>query len=124
MAALKDVLSKFRAISAVDAAIIVSSDGMQIESFSRGNLDIDEICAVASTGLQVSEALGGTIARGDTQWSVNAYASGAILMEPISEDAMFMVITNDPASIGKIRYLSKRYRQELLTALDGGGDSF
>ncbi len=122
MAAIKDVLSKFRAEKSIDAAMIVSTDGMQIESFSRGNLDVDEVCAVASTGLQMSEALGGATARGETRQAVLEYAGGAIVLEPISEDAMFVIVSTDPNSIGKIRYLSKRYRQELLSALNGAGD--
>ena len=121
MAALKDVLSKFRVVSGVDAAMVVSSDGMQIESFSRGNIDVDEVCAVASTGLQMSEALGGATARGDIRQAVWEYAGGAIVLEPISEDAMFLVVSTDPNSIGKIRYLSKRYKQDIITALDGAG---
>ena len=119
MAAIKDVLSKFRAISSVDVAVVVSSDGMQIESFSRGNIDVDEVCAVASTGLQMSEALGGATARGTTRQAVLEYASGTIVLEPISEDALIVIVSSDPNTIGKIRYLSKRYKPELLAALNG-----
>ena len=119
MAAIKDVLNKFRAISSIDVAVVVSSDGMQIESYSRGNMDVDEVCAVASTGLQMSEALGGATARGETRQAVLEYAGGAIVLEPISEDAMMVVVSSDPNTIGKIRYLSKRYRSELLAALNG-----
>ncbi|HEX2911555.1 MAG TPA: roadblock/LC7 domain-containing protein [Chloroflexia bacterium] len=119
MAAIKDVLNKFRAVNSVDIAVIVNSDGMQIESFSRGNLDVDEVCAVASTGLQLSDALGGATARGETRQAVMEYAGGAIVLEPLTEDAMMVVVSTDPNSIGKIRYLSKRYRQEILSALNG-----
>ncbi len=119
MAAIKDVLSKFRAVSSIDMAVVVSSDGMQIESFSRGGLDVDEVCAVASTGLQVSEALGGATARGETRQAVLEYAGGTIVLEPISEDVMMVVVSTDPNAIGKIRYLSKLYRAELVAALNG-----
>lgn len=119
MAAIKDVLGKFRAINGVDMAVIVSSDGMQIESFSRGNLDVDEVCVAASTGLQVSEALGGATARGETRQAVFGYSGGTIVLEPLSEDAMILVVSTDPNSVGKIRYMSKRYRGELLMALNG-----
>jgi uncharacterized protein len=122
MAALKDVLSKFRVVNSIDAAMVVSNDGMQIESFSRGGLDVDEVCAMASTGLQMSEALGGATARGETRQAVLEYAGGAIVLEPISDDVMFVVVSTDPNSIGKIRYLSRRYRQDILTALTGAGD--
>ncbi len=119
MSAIKDVLSKFRAVSSVDMAVVVSSDGMQIESFSRGNLDVDEVCSFASTGLQMTDALGGATARGITRQAVLEYASGAIVLEPISDEVMMVVVSTDPNTIGKIRYLSKRYRSEILAALNG-----
>lgn len=121
MAAIKDVLNKFKAVSGVDVAVIVSGDGMQIESYSRPNstVDVDEICAVASTGLQMSEALGGATMRGQTRQAVLEYDHGVIVLEPLGDDLMVVVVCADPNSIGKIRYVSKRYKDELLSAING-----
>ncbi|MDB5083093.1 MAG: roadblock/LC7 family protein [Chloroflexi bacterium] len=119
MPALKDVLSKFKAVNSVDLAVLVNSDGMQIESFNRGNLDVDEVSGIASTGLQVSEALGGATARGETRQAVLEYAGGSIILEPLNEETFLVVVSTDPRSIGKIRFLSKRYRQDLISALNG-----
>jgi uncharacterized protein len=119
MAAIKDVLGKFKAISSIDLAVLVNSDGMQIESFNRGNLDVDEVSGIASTGLQISEALGGATTRGETRQAVLEYAGGTIILEPLTDEALLVVISADPRSIGKIRYLSKRYRQDLISALNG-----
>jgi predicted regulator of Ras-like GTPase activity (Roadblock/LC7/MglB family) len=119
MAAIKDVLSKFKVISGVDVAVVVTNDGMQIESYSRGNIDVDEVCAVATTVSQMSDALGGATARGGTRQAVFEYEGGAIVLEPLSEDLMMLVASTDPNSVGKIRYMSKRYKQDLLTAVNG-----
>lgn len=121
MAAIKDVLNKFKAVNGVDVAVVVSSDGMQIESYSRpsSTIDIDEVCAVASTGLQMSDALGGATSRGQTRQAVLEYDGGVIVLEPLGEDLMVVVVSADPASIGKIRYVSKRYKDELLSAING-----
>lgn len=119
MAAIKDVLNKFRAISSIDIAAVISNDSdMQIESFSRGTLDVDEVCALASTGMRMSEALGGATARGVTRQAVLQYASGVIVLEPISQDLTMMVVSTDPNSVGKIRYLSRRYREDLINAVE------
>lgn len=120
MAAIKDVLNKFKA-AGVDLAAIVSMDGMQIESYSRGNLDVDAVCAVATHGLRLSEALGREVDKGETRQTVLEYDGGAIVMEPLNEDAMMLIVSADPNSIGRIRYMSKRYRQDLVNALDNGG---
>ncbi len=120
MSALKDVLNKFKA-AGVDLAAIVSIDGMQIESYSRGNIDVDEVCAVATHGLKLSEALGMELQRGQPRQAMLEYEGGAILMEPLNEDAMILVVSPDPSSMGRIRYISKKYRQELMQALNGNG---
>lgn len=116
MAALKDVLRKFKTID-VDLAAVVNIDGMQIESYSRGNLDIDSICAAATHGLKLSEALGLETERGTPKQTVLEFASGAIVMELLNEEAMILVVSSDPNSIGRIRYMSKKYHQELVEAL-------
>ena len=117
--ALKDVLNKFKTVSSIDLAVLVDSDGMQIENYNRGNLDVDQISGVASTGLQISEALGGATERGETRQAVLEYAGGTIILEPVTGDVMLVVVSSDPSSIGKIRYLSKRYKPELVGALNG-----
>lgn len=117
MAALRDVLNKFKSVGSIDMAAVVNIDGMQIESFSKGDLDVDAICAVATTGLQMSEALGMETQRGTSRQTVLEYESGAIVLESLSEDAMMLVVSKDPNSIGQIRYLSKKYRDEIVAAL-------
>lgn len=117
MAALRDVLNKFKAVKDVEMAAIVSLDGMQLDSFSKGNLDVDSICAIATTGLQMSVALGHETERGDAKQTVLEYSGGAIVLEPLTEETMMLVVSSDPNSIGKIRYLGKKYRQLLIDAL-------
>lgn len=119
MAAIKDVLNKFKA-AGVDLAAVVSTDGMQIESYSRGNVDVDSLCAIATTGLRISEALGHEMAKGEARQTVLEYEGGAVVLEPLNEDAMMLVVSADPNSIGRIRYMSKKYRQELVDALNNG----
>src|SRR5689334_409416 len=119
MPALKDVLSKFKAVSSVDLAVLVDNDGQPIENYSRGNLDVEQISGVASTGLQISEALGGATERGETRQAVLEYAGGTIVLEPLTGEALLVVVASDPKSIGKIRYLSKRYKDDLVGALNG-----
>lgn len=118
MVALRDVLNKFKLLNSVDMAAIVNIDGMQIESFNRGELDVDAVCAVATTGLQMSEALGQETARGNARQTVLEYDGGAILLEALSSETMMLVVSKDPHSIGQIRYMSKKYRQQMLDALD------
>lgn len=118
MPTLKDVLNKFKTVNSIDLALLVDNDGGQIENYNRGNLDLDQISGVASTGLQISEALGGATGRGETRQAVLEYAGGVIILEPVTGEALLVVVSSDPNSIGKIRYLSKHYKDELVEALN------
>lgn len=124
MTPLQEVLARFKAINSVDVAVVASNDGMEIASYKRpkannsNGVDVEQICAVATTGLRISEALGQETERGTTKQTILEYEDGAILLEPLSSDALMMIVAADPTAIGRIRYLSKKYRQELLDALN------
>ena len=55
---LHTLLGQFRTVESVELAALVAIDGLLIESSARAGLDVDAICAVASNGLAMAEALG------------------------------------------------------------------
>jgi predicted regulator of Ras-like GTPase activity (Roadblock/LC7/MglB family) len=119
MASLKDVLNKFKAVKGIELAAVVSIDGMQLDSFSRSNLDVDSVCAVATTSLQMGSALGHETGRGDAQQVLLDYTGGIILLDTLNAETMLLVVSSDPDSIGKVRFMTRRYREDLLKVLDG-----
>ncbi len=123
MAAIKDVLNKFRAVNGVELALVIDSDGKPIDSFNRSNMDLNEVAAVASTGLQMTGALGGAASRGQTRQAILEFTGGTIVLEPLSDDALIVIVASDSSSIGRIRYITRQYRNELLNALPGAAVS-
>ena len=113
---LRDILLKFRGVGTVDLAAVVGADGLQIESVGRpaAGLDIDSICAVASTGLALGHALGTELTYGDARQTMIEFDGGAILIDPISADAFILVVTSDPSAIGRLRFVVRRHRDELV----------
>ena len=118
MAVIRDVLNKFKTLNSVDMVAVVTTEGLQIESINKSNLDIDSVCAIATTSLQMSQALGYEMERGESRRTVLEYAKGAIVLEPLTPETMILVVCTDPCSIGQIRYLSHKYRQDLINALN------
>ena len=55
---LRQILEEFLQGEGVTAAVVVGRDGFVIESAVSGNLDIDAIGAMVSTGLGSAEAMG------------------------------------------------------------------
>ncbi len=119
MAVIKDVLNKFRVINGLELALVVDTDGTPIDSFNRSNMDLNEVAAVASTGLQMAGALGGAASRGQTRQAILEFTGGTIVLEPLSDDVLLVVVASDSSSIGQIRYITRQYHDELLNALPG-----
>ncbi|WP_322487390.1 roadblock/LC7 domain-containing protein [Chloroflexus sp.] len=114
---LKELLARFRAVESVEAAAVVATDGLLIESVARPGVDIDAVGAVASNGLAMADALGREVAKGSTVQAVLEYDDGLVLIEPISDDAMLLLLTNSRDDLGLLRFLAAKYRDEMIDAL-------
>ncbi|KPL91152.1 MULTISPECIES: roadblock/LC7 domain-containing protein [Herpetosiphon] len=114
---LRDVLNQFRTLENVELAAVAGTDGLLIESSARSGVDVDAICAVASNGLAMAEALGREINKGGSVQTVLEYDQGLILLEPVSSDAMLVVLTSSRELLGKLRYMAQAHRAHLDAAL-------
>ncbi|NJK79575.1 MAG: roadblock/LC7 domain-containing protein [Chloroflexaceae bacterium] len=112
------LLNRFRVMESIELAAVVASDGLLIESAAHPAIDVDAICAVASNGLAMAEALGREIDKGFTMQAVLEYEEGLVLLEPINDDAMLLLVTNTREELGHIRFLVALHRDDLLDALD------
>lgn len=114
---LKSLLSRFRAIESIELAAVVATDGLLIESAARSGVDVDAICAVASNGLAMSEALGREIDKGGSIQTMLEYEYGVVLIEPISNDAMLLLLANTRDDLGYVRFLVAKHRDDMMDAL-------
>lgn len=115
---LHNLLGRFRVIESVEMAAVVASDGLLIESSARPEVDVDAICAVASNGLAMAEALGREIDKGGTVQTLLEYEAGLVVIEPISSDAMLLLLSSVREDLGYVRFLVAFHRDDLLNALD------
>lgn len=116
-ARLQQLLDRFRAASSVELAAVVATDGLLIESVAGPGVDVDAVCAVASNGLALAEALGREIDKGGTVQTLLEYEQGIVLIEPISGDAMLLVLADAREDLGYVRFLVAKHRDDLLEAL-------
>lgn len=115
---LHDLLSRFRVVDGVDLAAIATTDGLLIESAARNGVDAEAICAVAANGLALSEALGREINKGGAVQTLLEYDQGLVLIEPLSDDAMLLLLTNGCDQLGRLRFLVRKHQEAFITALD------
>lgn len=114
---LRNLLGRFRAVESVELAAVVATDGLLIESAARPNVDVDAICAVASNSLAMAEALGREIAKGGSVQTMLEYEQGLVLIEPISNDAMLLLLANARDDLGYVRFLVAKHRDDMVDAL-------
>lgn len=99
-------------------AAIFASDGLLIESSAQPHIDVDAICAVASSGLAAADSLGREVDKGTTLQTMIEYEVGLVLLEPINSEAMLILVANDREELGHIRFLVALHRYDLIDALE------
>jgi hypothetical protein len=115
---LGELLGRFRALESIELAAVVAHDGLLIESVASPDVDVDAVCAVASNGLAMAEALGREIDKGSTLQAMLEYEQGLVVLEPINSEAMLLLVANVPDEIGHVRFLVALHRDELVEAVD------
>lgn len=114
---LKQILSEFLKIDKVTAAVIVGRDGFMIESAISGKINIEALGAMASTGISTSESIGSELGKGQLIEMLIELQNGPILLSPLSTDELIVIVAENGANIGRIRYELKRNKDRIIAAL-------
>jgi len=115
---IRELLGHFQSVNGVSLAAIVATDGLLIEGVADPDVDVDAICAVASNGLVMAEALGREISKGGIVETILEYENGLVVLEPLSADAMVLIVSDRRANLGRIRFILKQYHEPLFQAVD------
>ncbi|ADN37460.1 Roadblock/LC7 family protein [Methanolacinia petrolearia DSM 11571] len=114
---LKQILSEFLKLDGVSAAVVAGRDGFVIESAVSGDVDIDALGAMASTGLGTSEAMGRELGKNEMNQIIIELDEGPILISPLSEDELIAIVAQKDVNVGRIRYELKKNRERIIAAL-------
>jgi hypothetical protein len=115
---MKGLLGRFRVLESVELAAVVAHDGLLIESSALPGVDVDAICAVASQGIAMAEALGREIDKGEAVQIMLEYDFGVAILETINHEAMLLLVTGAREELGYLRFLVALHRDELAEALE------
>jgi predicted regulator of Ras-like GTPase activity (Roadblock/LC7/MglB family) len=114
---LHALLNRFRVVDGVDLAAVVATDGLLMESAAGNGVDAEAICAVAANGLALAEALGREITKGTADQITLEYADGIVLIEPLTPDAMLLILTQGRGQLGRLRFLVQKHYDAFVTAI-------
>ncbi|MDD3406696.1 MAG: roadblock/LC7 domain-containing protein [Methanomicrobium sp.] len=114
---LKQILNEFLQIAGVTAAVIAGRDGFVIESAVSGNVDIEALGAMASTGLGTSEAMSRELGKEIMNQIIVELEEGPILISPLSDDELIAIVAQKGVNVGLLRYELKKNRERIMAAL-------
>mgnify|MGYP002781251866 FL=1 len=114
---LNGLLGRFRGVESIELAAVVATDGLLIDYLASPGVDVDAICAVASNSLAMADALGREIAKGGAVQTLLEYEQGLVVIEPISGEAMLLLLANSSDDLGYVRFLVAKHRDAMLDAL-------
>ncbi len=115
---LQTIVAEFTRIQGVRGAIIVSKDGFVIEASTPGGLeiDLDALAAMITTVYGAADRMGSELKLGDMDMVILEYANSYVLLEDLGE-AVFTVISDRTAYLGRIRYEMKKQKDRIKAAL-------
>lgn len=113
MASLKELLGDLVSVDGVNTAVVVGRDGFVIEGYSNGNLDIEAVGAVISTGIGSSEVMGRELQVGALGQGMIEYDGGVLVMSFLGRDAVLAIVADLQANLGNVRYQLKKRLPEL-----------
>src|SRR5574341_466227 len=80
---LQTVLTELRRQSAAQAALLLSGDGMVLESVGEARMDLDSLAAYAASSVMVCERLGESASFGAPEVVMVGFAGRAVVMAPL-----------------------------------------
>jgi len=108
MAGLGDVLRSLAARDGVQAALLLSGDGLPIEhaasAAAGGAFEPDTVAALAATLAQCAGRLGEGAARGELRTAVLDYAGGLVVLARAGSADWLAILARPGADVGPLLY--------------------
>ena len=104
MAGLGDVLRSLAARDGVEAAVLLSSEGLPIEHAARGVFEPEAVAALAATLAQYAARLGEGAARGELRTAVLDYAGGLVVLARAGSEDWLAILARPGADVGPLLY--------------------
>jgi predicted regulator of Ras-like GTPase activity (Roadblock/LC7/MglB family) len=104
MAGLGDVLRSLAARDGVQAALLLSSEGLPIEHAAGGVFEPETVAALAATLAQYAARLGEGAARGELRTAVLDYTGGLVVLARAGSADWLAILARPGADVGPLLY--------------------
>jgi predicted regulator of Ras-like GTPase activity (Roadblock/LC7/MglB family) len=104
MAGLGDVLRSLAARDGVQAALLLSGEGLPIGHAANGGFEPETVAALAATLAQYAGRLGDGAGRGSLKTAVLDFAEGPLVLVRAGSDDWLAILARPEADIGPLLY--------------------
>jgi predicted regulator of Ras-like GTPase activity (Roadblock/LC7/MglB family) len=117
MAGLRDVVQGLAARADVDAVVVVSSDGLTIDSAGRTLFDAEAVAALAATFANGARRLGQAAECEALSATVLEFDDRLALLRPLGTEGHLFILATRATNIGPLLHDLRRAAPELATLL-------
>ena len=117
MNGLGEVLRSFAAREGVEAALLLSGDGLPIESSAASPVEPETIAALSATLGQYAARLGHGARRGEFHTGVLEYERGLVVLARVGAGDWLAVLARPDADVGPLLYDLRHHRPALAALL-------
>ena len=117
MTGLGDVMRGLAARDGVQAALLLSGEGLPIEYAAGGPFEPEAVAALAATMAQYAGRLGDGASRGQLVTAVLDFAGGVIVLARAGSEDWLAILARPEADIGPLLYDLRHHRSALAELL-------
>lgn len=117
MAGLRDVVQGLAARPDVDAVVVLSSDGLPVDSAGRSRLDADAVAALAATFATGARRLGEAADCAPLSATVLEFEDRLAILRPLGSEGQLFVLATRATNIGPLLFDLRRQAPDLATLL-------
>lgn len=114
---LRSVLVALAERPDVSAVVVVSDDGLMVESSLPGDLDADELSALTTSACRAIGDLGNAARAGELCQAAIDCAGGVLVIQRLPSRATLLVLANPDGDIGALLYDLRRHAPALVSLL-------
>ncbi len=117
MTGLGDVIRRLAARDGVQAALLLSSDGLPIEHAAAAPVEAETVAALAATLARHAERMGEGAGRGELRTAVLEFAEGSVVLARVGGGDWLALLVRPDADIGPLLYDLRHHRIALSALL-------
>jgi predicted regulator of Ras-like GTPase activity (Roadblock/LC7/MglB family) len=117
MPGLREVVQHLVSRDGVNAALVVSADGLIIDHAARSGIDTDAIAALLPALTQSAKQVGDVTSGGRLTHAVFEFGNRQLVLSALGDDVYLAILTSPDVNIGNLLYDLRRHQPALASLI-------